>query len=104
MHRVMIDPESERTLFVESLLRMASSEGLGVAPNCLQMTTELIDSVVRSQAEKMADPALRGAGMKAFEEFVGRMIEAAKSRGYRELHEDTFLAARKRCGLLWWCD
>ena len=76
---------------------------LGIENQCLQDLLELIDQVEKSVASQ-SDPIQASVqAIAGFDQFLGRMITAAKGSGSRSLFEGTLAAARAQCGILFWC-
>ena len=93
-----------RALFFEILVDMTTQSGLGIARDCLGLIHSHVDGVITSRQQELRDQGNFVKAYDGFGVFVGRMIQSAKSKGYNELHEDTFGAARSECGLIFWCD
>jgi hypothetical protein len=93
-----------RALFIEAAIDIATREGLGIAGNCLALIRDRIDQVIVTHGQELRDRTTFAKAYGDFQEFISRMAREARQRGYDELHEDTFVAARERCGLIFWCE
>lgn len=84
---------------------------LGMAPNCEAEISNMINHAVNEirsrhvqlmQASQPLPPALTQSIEDDLRKFVRTMAEDAIQKGYIELHEDTFFAAKGRlCPGLW---
>jgi hypothetical protein len=93
-----------REIFLQTLIDMTGSEGLRIEAGCLQYITDLVSHVSAEHASELRDRETYDRVYAGFQEFVSRMIADARSKGYSSLHEDTFFAARSKCGLVFWCE
>lgn len=93
-----------RAMFLEALIDMTRSKGLGIEAGCLQYITDLVSGVSAKHAAKLRDRVTFTQAYADFQEFVSRMIADAQEKRYSSLHEDTFFAARDKCGLIFWCE
>lgn len=93
-----------RSLFLGVLMDLAANEGLGIARDCLRLVRDEIDRVIAAHSRELADPATFSRAYADFQQFVARMVESAKRRSLRELHEPTFHDAKGECGLIFWCE
>jgi hypothetical protein len=94
---------SLRAWLMEQIIDAAASRALGIAGNCLQLLRDDVDNVIRSHAVELHDPNKVRQALSAHAAFLDRMVQDAITKNYTELHEDTRDAARKKCGLIFWC-
>lgn len=89
-----------RRLWARALLRAAE---FGFAPDCENHVRKLIDDgVIRLAQQKSLNNAERLAEAEQnLELFIRFMIQEAKDKGMRELHEPTFYFAKNKLCPLW---
>jgi len=92
-----------RSIFLEALVDIAVAEGLGIAPGCLHAMWQMVGNVSQKDLSALSTHDALNKAFADFEEFVLRMVTDARSKGYQDLHEDTFAAAKSQCGLIFWC-
>lgn len=92
-----------RALFVEVLVEKLLRAGLGIAADCLHHFVDHVDFVVGQNAAQLLQREGFAQAYAELEEFVDRMIAAARVQGLSDLHEPTFFAALSQCGLIFWC-
>ena len=93
-----------RSLFIEAFVRAAVNADLGIAPECLRMTTDHIDSVLSRNAGRFSQADQFENAFKGFLKFTDRMVKEAKARDLSQLQELTFFEAKKQCGIVFWCE
>lgn len=99
----VISSDYLRSTFLETLVEIAATEELGIAAGCLQAMNQMISDVSRNNLAELRNREMLNKAFADFEEFVLRMVADARQKGYSELHEDTFSAAKGQCGLVFWC-
>lgn len=93
-----------RSLFIEAFVRAAIRSDLGIAPDCLRMVIEHIDTVLSRHGNAFSNPENFNQAYEGFLRFVDRMVKEAQVNDLRQLQERTFFGARKQCGIVWWCE
>lgn len=63
----------------------------------------MISAVSKQHAAELRQRETFAKAYGDFKKFVLRMVKDAKAKGYPDLHEDTFFAAKAQCGLIFWC-
>jgi hypothetical protein len=92
-----------RAIFIEVLIEKAKQANLGIAHGCLDHFVNHVDGVIKQNTTLLLDRKNFAQAYSELEEFVDRMIQAAKATGATELHEPNFFAAKAQCGLIFWC-
>ncbi len=92
------------SLFIEAFVRAAINANLGIAPECLRMVVDHVDSVLTRNGGRLSQPAQFLNAYQGFLTFVGRMVDEARANGLSQLQEQTFFAARQQCGIIFWCE
>jgi hypothetical protein len=96
-----VDWDAERDRFIAAVKSKAADAGLGVAPNCLQLFTDLIDKglgVLRSQQSPAVEVE---RAYQNLHRALDLAIKDAQVKQYTELHEDDYAFAVSRFCPMW---
>jgi len=92
-----------RALFIEILVEILRHQGLGIHARCLQIFVDHVDDVLNRFATQLRDRNNLIQAYGELQEFVLRMVRAARAEGTPEIHERHHDSANNQCGLVFWC-